>query len=57
MGIADAYRMDPPLVSDQAITNVQLNPKDPTNDEKTVYHDRRQRGRLQPKRVEPNVIG
>jgi len=57
--VRNAYKVNPPLVSDQQIINVQPDTEDQTDDEKAICYDRRRRERPQQKRAEnefPSVI-
>ena len=52
----NAYKVNPPLVSNQKIIDVQPDTKDQTNDEKAVYDNRRWWGRPQLKRAQNEFL-
>ena len=49
-------KLNPPLVSNEQVTSVQLDAEDQADDEETVCYDRRRRGRVLPERVENEVL-
>ena len=54
-----ARKVNPPLVNNQQVTDVQVGSEDQTNDEHAIRYDRRRRRRVQSKGVKheiPDII-